>query len=144
MLLNMQQITPDTLRTLELQKLTEQFSTQMIGGGLCLKIRPEQFGGPRRGSEPLQTLVPTLPIRRSAFAQPVVAHQKAFLVDAGAERRHGTWRQSAHISVMAPRGHKCEGIRVPLGETGGDRSDVGQMGTAMKGIIADHRVPWRQ
>ncbi|CAI8379996.1 MAG: Uncharacterised protein [Synechococcus sp. MIT S9220] len=116
----------------------------MIGSGLSLKVSPEQFRIPRRRSQTLQTLVPALTIRCSADAQPVVAHQKAFLLDAGAERGHGAWRQSAHIAVMAATGHKGEGIRVPLHETGSDRGDVGQMGAAMEGIVADHGVAWHQ
>ena len=144
MVLNMPQIAPDTSRPLELQELTEQFRSQIVGSGLSLKVGPEQFRIPRRRSQTLQTLVPALTIRCSPGAQPVVAHQKAFLLDAGAERGHGAWRLSAHIGVMAATGHEGEGIRVPLHETGSDRGDVGQMGAAMEGIVTDHGVAWRQ
>ena len=44
MVLNVLEIAPNTLAALKLQKLIEQFSPQMIGGCLGLKICPEQFG----------------------------------------------------------------------------------------------------
>ena len=144
MVLNMLQIAPHTLPTFKLQKLIQQFNPQMIGSCLCLQISPEQRRVSGRESQPLQALIPALPVRLAPHAQPVVAHQKTFLINTGAEGRHGTRRQTAHIRVVPATGHKSEGSLISLKTTRRDRSDIRQVGAAMKRIVADHRVPSRQ
>ena len=68
-----------------------------------------------------------------------VAQQQTLVINACAERRHGTGADPANIRMVTTAGHKEAGIQTTTKHRC-DRRDVWEMRTTMERVIAQQRV----
>ena len=71
----------------------------------------------------------------AAAGQPPVVDQHAFLVDPGAEGRHGTRGDAADLGVMPAGGHEEQDVLPIVIKHRGDHGDVGQVRAAVVGVV---------
>ena len=76
--------------------------------------------------------------------EPVIAHQPTLLINRLAERRHRARGEPTHISVVTTASHKGQGMGCSRRKHRRDRGDIGQVGTPVKRVVADHGVASHQ
>ncbi len=125
-------------------QLLQLVDAQLVGSHLGLQVGQQLVGvahGPGAGR---QALPPGGLIPAARLHEGHVVEQQALLGDRAAEGRHRARADAPHVGMVTAAGHEQHRRRRTASarrKHRRDRRDVGQVGAAVVGVVAEHHIP---